>query len=112
MRRAFAALIVFSALTMCAPVSRAQEMSPPMPDPSYATGSNPLDSSAGQEQVPDPTSAVDDPGTSAAVPIPGGGDVQAQGPDNAAAGQQIPPTETWGATRIDPNGSGTAPIGP
>jgi hypothetical protein len=114
MRRTMAALIVLLALTMMAPASRAQEMSPPMPDPSYAAPPAVGDggAAAGPEQAPDPTGAIDDPGTGVAVPIPGGGEVQAQGPDGQAVGQQIPPTETWGASRISPNGSGTGPLGP
>jgi hypothetical protein len=92
----------------------AQQAAPMMPDVSAAGGPAPLYDSgaAAQTQPPDPMSAVDDPGDTATVAIPGGGQVQAQGPGPADSGPQIPPTETWSGSRIDPNGSGTTPVGP
>ncbi len=92
----------------------AQQAAPSMPNASAAGGPAPLyGTGAGmQAQPPDPMSAVDDPGDAATVAIPGGGQVQAQGPVAPGSGAQIPPTETWGASRIDPNGNGTTPIGP
>jgi hypothetical protein len=90
----------------------AQQAAPPMPDASAAGGPAPLYDSGAAGQPPDPSSAVEDPGDTAAVAIPGGGEVQAQGPAAPDSGVRIPPTETWSATRLDPNGSGTAPAGP
>jgi hypothetical protein len=92
----------------------AQQMAPTMPDPSAAGEPAPLydPGAADQTQPPDPMSAVDDPGDSAAVAIPGGGEVQAQDPAVPDSGPQIPPTETWSGTRIDPEGSAGAPMGP
>ncbi len=111
-RRAAPVMIASVALALWSHPVRAQEMAPPIPDPSYGAAPAPIESGAAQAQMPDPMGAVDDPGTSASVPIPGGGAVQAQGPDGVAPSQQLPPTENWGTSQIDPNGSGTTPMGP
>jgi hypothetical protein len=92
----------------------AQEAAPIMPDASAASAPAPLyDSGAAvQPQPPDPIGTALDPGDTATVAIPGGGQVQAQGPTAPGLDQAIPPNETWSGSRIDPNGSGTTPLGP
>jgi hypothetical protein len=113
LRRGAATTVIAAALAIWPVALWAQQTTAPMPDASAGAAPAPLDNSAAAQSQPlDPMSAVDDPGDAATVSIPGGGEVQAQGPSGTAPGSQIPPNETWGASRIDPNGSGTTPIGP
>jgi hypothetical protein len=111
--RVLAAAVIASAFLGAPFIVRAQQYAPAMPDTSGGAN-GPLDGSAAaaQGQPSDPMNSVDDTGDSATVSIPGGGEVQAQGPPASAPSAPIPPNETWGASRIDPNGSGTTPMGP
>lgn len=112
LRKVATVLLVSTALALFPGALWAQQGSTVMPDTSGGATA-PLDSTAAaQSQAPDPMNAVDDTGESATVAVPGGGQVQAQGPAPAAADSSIPPNETWGASRIDPNGNGTTPMGP
>jgi hypothetical protein len=110
---AIAAMLAIALGGMPAPIW-AQQAAPQMPDTAAGAGPTALDNSAAsaQSQPPDPIGAVDDPGDAATVAVPGGGEVQAQGPSGPPSGPEIPPNETWGASRIDPNGAGTTPLGP
>jgi len=63
------------------------------------------------EQIPDPTAMLEDDGSSFAVPIPGGGDVQVQGPESEAPATRSP-IENWAVQRNNPFAVGTSPLGP
>lgn len=112
LRKVAAAALVSAAFALFPAALCAQQGPTAMPDTTGAAAA-PLDNTAAaQSQVPDPMNAADDTGESATASVPGGGQVQAQGPAPATTGSSIPPNETWGASRIDPNGNGTTPMGP
>ena len=111
-----AAKIAFSAVfgvalgmaIMAAP-ALAQDYPPPMPDP----GSYAAPPSAAQDGIslPAPDADPGGDGSSVTVPIPGGGEVSADGP--ALDPQNTPPpTETWTTQGQTPNSVGGAPTGP
>lgn len=96
----------FIALAMLASSARAQDVTVPMPGEYVAP-----DSAPPSEQIPDPTLSLQDDGSIVAVPIPGGGGIQVEGPaSEAAAG--IGPIENWSTQRTNPSSVGTGPMGP
>jgi len=96
-------LIALSTLTLSA---RAQDVTVPMPGEYIASGTAPA-----PEQIPDSTAILDNDGSSFAIPIPGGGEIQVQGPAS-----EIPairsPLENWATQRNNPFSVGTGPLGP
>lgn len=91
---------VLIALLMGASLAFAQDVTVPMPGEYVAP-----------EQIPDPTQILQDDGSTFAIPIPGGGDIQVQGPASETHAT-IGPIENWATQRNNPFSVGTAPLGP
>lgn len=85
----------------------AQEVSVPMPN-EYGGAPGTM---AAPDQIPDPTAILNDDGSSFAIPIPGGGEIQVQGPQSESP-QTIAPTENWATQRNTPFSVGGTPMGP
>jgi hypothetical protein len=85
--RAFA--IAIAALSISAAASFAQDVTVPMPG-DYS----PPSTAAAPEQIPDPTVILQDDGSSFSIPIPGGGEIQVEGPASETT-TAIAPTENW-----------------
>jgi hypothetical protein len=83
----------------------AQDVSVPMPN-EYGAGS-----AGAADQIPDPIAVLNDDGSSFTIPIPGGGEIQVQGPQSESP-QTIAPTENWATQRNTPFSVGGAPMGP
>ena len=66
---------------------------------------------AAPQQIPDPTVILQDDGSSFSIPIPGGGEIQVEGPASETA-TAIAPTENWATQRISPFAVGGSPISP
>jgi hypothetical protein len=97
---------LFIALSTLALSASAQDVTVPLPGEYVAP-----DSASAPEQIPDPTLSLQDDGSTVAVPIPGGGEIQVEGPaSEAAAG--IGPIENWSTQRTNPSSVGTGPMGP
>ncbi len=99
---AAAILIVFS---MPASSALAQDVTVPMPG-EYASGT-----AAGPQQIPDPTSTLQDDGSTFAIPIPGGGEIVVEGPASETF-TSIGPIEHWANQRNNPSSVGTGALGP
>jgi hypothetical protein len=84
----------------------AQDVMVPMPDEYVAP-----DTAPGPEQIPDPTAMLQDDGSTFAIPIPGGGEIQVEGPASETPAF-IGPTENWSTQRTNPFSVGTGPLGP
>ena len=97
---------VLIALLMGASLAFAQDVTVPMPGEYVAP-----DAASAPEQVPDPTQILQDDGSTFAIPIPGGGDIQVQGPASETHAT-IGPIENWATQRNNPFSVGTAPLGP
>lgn len=63
------------------------------------------------QPLPDPFAILEEDGSTFSVPIPGGGEIQVQGPESEPA-QTISPIENWAVQRNTPFSVGGAPIGP
>jgi hypothetical protein len=77
------------------------------------TGYSALPAGPSYPAVPPPNPPVpgQDEGSSFSIPIPGGGEIQVNGPKSEPP--DFPPTtETWSATQNNPNSIGGAPMGP
>jgi hypothetical protein len=97
---------VFLAMLLATASARAQDVSVPIPG-EYAAP----DSAPAPRQLPDPTAALQEDGSTVVVPIPGGGEIQVDGPaSETPAG--IGPIENWATQRNNPSSVGTGPIGP
>src|SRR5216684_829033 len=94
------------ALSMLTSSAHAQEVTVPMPGGYVAPGTPPA-----PDQIPDPTIILDNDGSSFAVPIPGGGDIQVQGPTSEVPAIRSP-IENWATQRNNPFSVGAGPIGP
>ena len=105
-RRSLLAAAVVITLSMLTPLARAQDVTVPMPGGYTAPGTPPA-----PEQIPDPTTTLQDDGSSFAIPIPGGGDIQVQGPASEVPATRSP-LENWATQRNNPFSVGTGPIGP
>jgi hypothetical protein len=84
----------------------AQDVTVPMPGEYVAP-----DTAPPPEQIPDPAAMLEDDGSSFAIPIPGGGEVQVQGPASEASTTRSP-IENWATQRNNPSSVGTGPLGP
>jgi len=91
---------------MLAPSAHAQDVTVPMPGEYVAP-----DTASAPEQIPDPTAILQDDGSTFAIPIPGGGDIQVEGPASETPAR-IGPIENWATQRNNPFSVGTAPLGP
>lgn len=97
---------VLVALSMPTSSALAQDVTVPLPG-EYAAP----DAAPEPEQIPDPTAILQDDGSIVSVPIPGGGEIQVDGPaSEAPAG--IGPIENWSTQRTNPSSVGTGPLGP
>jgi hypothetical protein len=88
-------------------IARAQETAPPATGysalpagPSYSTAAPGIPAASGQGDE-----------SSFSIPIPGGGQIEVNGPKSEPL-DFPPPTETWSATQNNPNSVGGAPMGP
>jgi len=98
--------LILVALSILASSAFAQDVSVPMPG-EYAAP----DAAPALEPIPDPTALLQDDGSTVAVPVPGGGEIQVEGPvSEAPAG--VGPIENWSTQRTNPFSVGTGPIGP
>ena len=97
---------VLIALLMGASLAVAQDVTVPMPGEYVAP-----DAASAPEQIPDPTQILQDDGSTFAIPIPGGGDIQVQGPASETHAT-IGPIENWATQRNNPFSVGTGPLGP
>ena len=102
--RAFA--IAIATVLISASSLLAQDVTVPMPEDYIAPGAPPP-----PEQIPDPTAMLQDDGSSFAIPIPGGGEIQVEGPASETHAA-IPPTENWATQRNTPFSIGGGPISP
>jgi hypothetical protein len=93
-------------LSMPASRALAQDVVVPMPGEYVAP-----DAASAPEQIPDPTATLQDDGSTVAVPIPGGGEIQVDGPVSEAP-VIISPNENWSTQRTNPFSVGTGPVGP
>ena len=98
--------ITAAALWILASSTFAQDVTVPMPGDYVEPGASPA-----PEQIPDPTVMLEDDGSSFSIPIPGGGEIQVQGPASEAP-IAIAPTENWATQRNTPFSIGGAPISP
>jgi hypothetical protein len=97
---------ILIACSMLASAAFAQDVTIPIPGEYVAP-----DATLAPERLPDPTATLQDDGSTIAVPIPGGGEVQVDGPaSEAPAG--IGPIENWSTQRTNPFSVGTGPLGP
>src|SRR5271170_496274 len=97
---------ILGAFLTIAVSTRAQDVVVPLPEEYVAP-----DSASGPEQIPDPTALLDDDGSTVTVPIPGGGEIQVNGPQSEMPAS-VGPTENWSTQRTNPFSVGTGPIGP
>ena len=97
---------VLIALSMLTPSARAQDVTVPIPGGYVAPGTPPA-----PEQIPDPTGILQDDGSTITIPIPGGGDLQVQGPASEVRPIRSP-LENWATQRNNPFSVGTSPLGP
>ena len=100
------AIALSVALFVAAPIALAQDVVVPMPGDYTPPGAPPA-----PEQIPDPTAILQDDGSVVAVPIPGGGEVQVEGPQSEPPTHRSP-IENWATLRNNPFSVGTGPIGP
>ena len=98
--------IAVVAITSTAGSAIAQDVVVPMPEDYAPPGSPPA-----AQQLPDPTAILQDDGSVVAVPIPGGGEVQVEGPPSEPPMHRSP-IENWATQRNNPFSVGGAPIGP
>ena len=98
--------ITAAALWILTSSTFAQDVTVPMPGDYVEPGASPA-----PEQIPDPTVMLQDDGSSFSIPIPGGGEIQVQGPASEAP-IAIPPTENWATQRNTPFSIGGGPISP
>ncbi len=87
-------------------------------DPGYSAQDSNGDSENAQDENGDQDSDQaqtqgddDDSGGNVAVPVPGGGEVQADEPQQEAP-NQIPPNEPWSTRMMNPGVQGDSPQGP
>jgi hypothetical protein len=100
------AVPILIACSMLACSAFAQDVTIPIPGEYVAP-----DGALAPDQLPDPSATLQDDGSTIAVPIPGGGEVQVEGPaSEAPAG--IGPIENWSTQRTNPFSVGTGPLGP
>jgi hypothetical protein len=85
---------------------RAQDVTVPMPGEYVAP-----DTAPSPPQIPDPAAMLEDDGSSFTIPVPGGGDIQVQGPASETPNTRSP-IENWATQRNNPSSVGTGPIGP
>jgi len=100
---AAAALTVMLTFSISATSARAQDYSSPNSDSAYQN-----DNSVPNTDMSGSNSSDD--GQSVSVPIPGGGEVTADGP--ASDQQQSPLYQNWSTDTQQPNPVGGVPIGP
>jgi hypothetical protein len=97
---------VLIAFSMLASSALAQDVTVPMPGEYAAPGTAPAPG-----QIPDPTAILQDDGSTFAIPIPGGGDIQVQGPASETPAR-IGPLENWATQRTNPFSVSGGPSGP
>ena len=97
---------VLIALSLVASTALAQDGTVPMPGEYVAP-----DTAPAPEQIPDPTAILQDDGSTFAIPIPGGGDLQVQGPASETPAR-LGPIENWAVQRNNPFSVGGGPLGP
>jgi hypothetical protein len=98
--------LVVIAFSISSSSAHAQDVTVPMPGEYVAPRTAPS-----PEQIPDPTTILQDDGSTVAVPIPGGGDIQVEGPASEIPSPRSP-IENWATQRNNPFSVGTGPLGP
>jgi hypothetical protein len=93
-------------LSMLSSAALAQNVTVPMPEEYVAP-----DAAPAPEQIPDPTAVLQDDGSTVAVPIPGGGEIQVDGPASETPAR-LGPIENWTNQRNNPFSVGGTPLGP
>lgn len=99
-------LVAVVSATASAPLF-AQDVNLPIPGADYPGAA------AGPERppLPDPGAILEQDGSSFSIPIPGGGEIQVQGPQSETP-HTIPPIENWATRRNTPFSPGGTPMGP
>jgi hypothetical protein len=105
-RRFLLTAAISIALSMATSSVRSQDVTVPMPGEYVAP-----DTAPSPQQIPDPAAMLEDDGSSFTIPVPGGGDVQVQGPASESPATRSP-IENWATQRNNPSSVGTGPIGP
>ena len=105
-RRSLLAAPIAIALSMLTIAALAQDVTAPMPQQYTAP-----DAVSPPEQIPDSTAVLDDDESSFAIPLPGGGEIQVNGPASETPAT-IGPIEHWATQRNNPFSVGTGPLGP
>lgn len=101
-----AAAIVLVAIACAPALLFAQDVTVPMPGEYGASNG-----AVSADELPDPAAILNEDGSSFSIPIPGGGEIQVQGPESEAP-QTIAPTEQWSVQRNTPFSVGGTPMGP
>jgi hypothetical protein len=109
-QRILALVLAASVNALAAATLYAQDAMPPMPDTSYGQDGGTLQS---PEDLSNPLPEVGPAPHSVTIPIPGGGQVSVEGPDEPAD-ENIPtnPGGQWGEQVQQPNSPEVGPIGP
>lgn len=97
------AFMVIGAITSFA---LAQDVTTAMPGEYIAPGAP-----SPPEQVHDPTTILQDDGSTFSIPIPGGGDIVVEGPSSETSATRSP-IENWATQRNNPSSVGGVPLGP
>lgn len=63
------------------------------------------------QPLPDPAAILEEDGSTFSIPIPGGGEIQVQGPQSEPP-HQMSPIENWAVRHNTPFSPGGTPIGP
>lgn len=100
-----ALIIVMAIMTSAAIAVQAHAQEYPPGSPYYAPGTQP------SEPPPDPFAILEEDGSKFSIPLPGGGDIQVQGPQSEPP-RTMSPIEKWSVQRNTPFSVGAAPIGP
>jgi hypothetical protein len=101
-----APVIIALSMSMSASAAFAQDVTAPMPGEYVAP-----DTAPAPEQIPDPAAILQDDASTFSVPIPGGGELQVEGPASETP-TTIGPIEHWATLRNNPFSVGSGPTGP
>jgi hypothetical protein len=109
LRHAQRALAIAAIVAFAASGARAQESAPAMPDSSYGESADNYQSSTG---LPPPPADDQTNADTVTIPIPGGGEITADGPD-APSDTGLPTLHgsQWGETAMSPYSHDIGPIG-
>ena len=107
LRRFAMVAVAIAALIATSASSRAQDVTVPMPGEYSGLPPQP----SPMDQLTDQTAILDQDGSTFAIPIPGGGEIQVEGPSSETP-THLSPIENWAALRNQPFSIGATPIGP